>query len=461
MTVSTSLNKIIYQGNGSNTTFSFPFPGVAVSDILVFYTDASGNVTQINSAFYSVALNAPVSPNPTGVGGIVTYPLTGSPIALGTRLTIERTLSEVQTLSLANQGPVPTDIEMALDYATMLIQQIQNQLSQSIQVQPSDPIPTPLPSAAQRASMLFGFDSSGNPIATTGGGASVNVSTAMTPVVQAASIAAAQALLAIPTLPAGVEVPFAGLVPPAGWYMEYGQTVSRTGDAALFQAICPTYTGLTITNGSATVSGFATTANFKAGYGFETPGLTGPTTIATIVNNTTITLNNTATANATTARILPFGVGDGLTTFQLPDSRGYVYAGIDNPLGNGTAGIITAAGGGFDGTKINSGGTQNITLTVAQLPAHAHPGSSVAITDTGHVHGTTPASPIVEVSGGGSLTFTAGSNSSAGLSINSAMTGIQATPTIASQGGGTFHGNLQPTQTRFMIIYRGVDPTLT
>src|SRR6516165_2699691 len=101
MTVSTTNNKVQYLGNGAAVTFSFPFPGVAASDILVFLT-TNGIVSQLNPLAYSVVLNPPILPNPTGIGGSVTYPLTGIPIPLGTTITIVRTLSEVQGTSLQN-----------------------------------------------------------------------------------------------------------------------------------------------------------------------------------------------------------------------------------------------------------------------------------------------------------------------------------------------------------------------
>jgi microcystin-dependent protein len=64
-----------------------------------------------------------------------------------------------------------------------------------------------------------------------------------------------------------------------------------------------------------------------------------------------------------------FGVGDGTTTFNIPDIRGRSIFALDNLGGGAAAGRITVAGGNFDGTvNGNSGGSQNETLTQAQLP---------------------------------------------------------------------------------------------
>jgi microcystin-dependent protein len=62
-----------------------------------------------------------------------------------------------------------------------------------------------------------------------------------------------------------------------------------------------------------------------------------------------------------------FGVGDGSSTFNLPDLRGRVIAGQDD-MGGSAASRLTTAGSGVDGATVGAvGGTQ-----AAQLPAHTH-----------------------------------------------------------------------------------------
>ena len=64
-----------------------------------------------------------------------------------------------------------------------------------------------------------------------------------------------------------------------------------------------------------------------------------------------------------------FGGGDGSSTFNVPDLRDRAIFGLGN-MGGTNAGLITASGGNWDGTVLgNTGGGQNQTLTVAQLPA--------------------------------------------------------------------------------------------
>lgn len=199
MTVATTTNKITYDGNASSTVWSFTFPGVSAADIDVYYTDADGTISLLSTSTYTLLLNAAIPPNPTGIGGSVTYPLVGSPIAVGTKLTIVRQLDDTQDTSLAEQGVLyPKVIEQALDYLTMVDQQITERLGRQLTVPISDPDPAALPTVDERASMLAGFDADGNMIAVeiTDAGV-VLVSSAMIPVVEAATLALARTALGL------------------------------------------------------------------------------------------------------------------------------------------------------------------------------------------------------------------------------------------------------------------------
>jgi hypothetical protein len=196
VTVTTALNKIIYAGNGATTVFPFTFPYGATngSQIQVFFTDTLGNVTLLSPINYTLSLNPASGTNPTGAGGSVTYNPLGVPIPTGTFLTILRTLPLTQATSLANQGTLYQPVEeAALDYNMMTIQQVQELQGRSLAVAVSDPAPGNLPAVAQRANLFLAFDSSGNPIAANPGGATSPVSSAMAPVVAAASLAAGRA----------------------------------------------------------------------------------------------------------------------------------------------------------------------------------------------------------------------------------------------------------------------------
>lgn len=191
MTVGTTLSQITVLGDDVNTTFVYPFIIPSAADAVVIYTDLDGNQTTLLTTQFTI----------TGLGlatgGTVTYPLSGSPIATGTFLTIRRLLPLVQTTSVQNQGPTFAALEGEDDYLTMITQQLNDTLERTIQLNVADIDPMPqLPPAAQRAGQLLAFDDSGNPIV--GGPSSAIVSAAMQPVVAASTTAEALRLLSAP-----------------------------------------------------------------------------------------------------------------------------------------------------------------------------------------------------------------------------------------------------------------------
>jgi len=206
MTVSTTINKITYQGNGSTTSFSFAFAfpaGLTASQasqlLSVVVVDPTGAPTTINfgpgNTQYQLNILPPVPPNPTSVGGVVTYAPGGVPLAVGNFITITRLLPDIQTVSLQAQGTLwQPVVEQEFDYLTMLTQQLINTSGLNITAPPTDPagLNYTLPAAGSRANSALVFDSQGN-VATgvlPSGGV---ISGPMQPVVAAASLAAGRA----------------------------------------------------------------------------------------------------------------------------------------------------------------------------------------------------------------------------------------------------------------------------
>jgi microcystin-dependent protein len=123
MTIQTTANKTFGLGNGLTTNFNFNFLLPNASQLVVQLTDNTVNPPT------TVTLN-PNTYNLTGVGvatgGTVTYPLAGPPLAAGQNLTISRIVPLSQLASIRNQnGYYPGVIEDALDYLTMITQQLQ------------------------------------------------------------------------------------------------------------------------------------------------------------------------------------------------------------------------------------------------------------------------------------------------------------------------------------------------
>ena len=198
MTIETTTNLIRYQGDGAATTFTYSFLIPTEADSVITYTDASGNETVLVPGQYTISgLNNPA-------GGSVTYPLSGSPIAVGTFLSIARELPIVQETDFTNQdGFYPETLESALDYLTMLVQQVSTLDSQSIRVPATEDAPPALPAAATRANQTLIFDSNGDP--TVGGTTTATVSAAMQPVVAASTLLSARTLMGVAYLPSSVS----------------------------------------------------------------------------------------------------------------------------------------------------------------------------------------------------------------------------------------------------------------
>lgn len=131
-----------------------------------------------------------------------------------------------------------------------------------------------------------------------------------------------------------------------------------------------------------------------------------------------------------------FGVGDGVTTFNIPDLRGRFVAGLDG----GTGRLTGNTSGGLNATSMAAtGGEQSHTLTVAELAFHNH-GTS----DPGHAHFSTadtlaPVTNFAFVTGN---VFAAGAgNLGIGTNITStATTGVA----VSGAGGGNAHNNVPP-----------------
>jgi hypothetical protein len=125
LTISTTSSSIQVAGDGLNSSFTFPFVADSADNILVQYINANGIQTTLNPSQYTLVIN-PAGPNQLwGVGGTITYPLVGSPIAAGTYLLIQRTLPLTQETTVRNQGNYYAQVtEQALDIIEMQLQQV-------------------------------------------------------------------------------------------------------------------------------------------------------------------------------------------------------------------------------------------------------------------------------------------------------------------------------------------------
>ncbi|MCK1595485.1 tail fiber protein [Bradyrhizobium sp. 164] len=133
-----------------------------------------------------------------------------------------------------------------------------------------------------------------------------------------------------------------------------------------------------------------------------------------------------------------YGSGDGSTTFNVPDLRGRVVAGLDT-MGGSAAGRLTDAAAGFGDGLGESGGAQTRTLITANLPPY---------TPSGAISGTGLSSETTIQKNTSNITVNAGGSNTVPLTNNASVTlnGNQFTFTGNAQGGSsTAFAIVQPT----------------
>jgi microcystin-dependent protein len=141
-------------------------------------------------------------------------------------------------------------------------------------------------------------------------------------------------------VPSGIIVPWISTAAPSGWLFLSGRTIGSVASGATGRAN-------------------ADTANLYALLWGSFSNTELPIQDST---GTPTTRGSTAANDYAANKWLP-----------LPDLRGRSIFGLDNVSGSGVIGRITTAGSSINGETIGaSGGTQNVTLSTGNLPAHTH-----------------------------------------------------------------------------------------
>lgn len=170
---------------------------------------------------------------------------------------------------------------------------------------------------------------------------------------------------------------------PAQYLYTAGQAVSRTTYSALLTAI--TYSiPVLCQSGIASISvPTAISDNTPIGAAVEASCLV-PGTVVASKNTGQLTLSTSATATVSVnARIFPWGDGDRSTTFNVPDSRGRVFAGRGN-MGGVSAGRLTTPVYGTNPDASGAvGGNQTTTLDTPNLPPYTPSGVNGSSTSSG------------------------------------------------------------------------------
>ena len=134
-----------------------------------------------------------------------------------------------------------------------------------------------------------------------------------------------------------------------------------------------------------------------------------------------------------------WGVGDGSTTFNLPDLRGRALIGKDD-MGGAAANRVTNAISGIAATAVgSSGGSQSLTAHTHTGPSHTHDMGNHTHLVTDHIHSlgsAQSAGPTTAGAGGNSVAIQSGSTVTAGISGGAPQSGVPSTNTTSASGTG-------------------------
>ncbi len=167
---------------------------------------------------------------------------------------------------------------------------------------------------------------------------------------------------AYPIVAIGTVIDFFGFDTPLHYYYCDGTAKNRISDYKLFTAMTTTETvSLTSAVGTFTV---VDGTKYAIGMKIEGTGLDAAGATITNIVGTTVTFTPVATATvSSTVRFFVAGNGDGSTTFNVPDLRGYTTAGSGTPSGFT---LLSSVGAGA------KGGASTHTLLAGELPPHSH-----------------------------------------------------------------------------------------
>jgi hypothetical protein len=142
--------RIQYIADGTVTSFTYPFAIFAAADLQVF----------IGAAIVSTGFTVQGAGESQGGACVFAVPpAAGSVVTLRRRLVIHRT-SDFQENGVLSANVLNNE----LDFQVAALQQLADDASRTLQLDPSDPTPMPtLPVRAQRANRLLGFGADGQP----------------------------------------------------------------------------------------------------------------------------------------------------------------------------------------------------------------------------------------------------------------------------------------------------------
>lgn len=265
MTVSLTTTKHVYNGDGVTVNWPYTFPIIASTDIVVYKTASDGSISLVASG-YTVNTGS----------NTVTYPNSGSPLAVGEKVTLIREVPLTQLTDYQNNGAFNAEtLESALDKVTLIGQQLNEALSRSVKF-PVDETPT----QDDTDEFLSDVQASQSAAATSATAAAASASAAATSASAAATSATASATSA--TASAGSAT-----------------TAATQATTATAQATNASTSATNAANSATAAAGSATAAAGSATT--ATTQATTATTQATNASTSATNAANSATAAATSA----------------------------------------------------------------------------------------------------------------------------------------------------------------
>lgn len=245
----------------------------------------------------------------------------------------------------------------------------------------------------------------------------------------------------------GTILPWSSLVAPNQYVFAYGQELSRATYPEFFTAVT-LQANVICSSASNILTGLVDTTQIPIGAAVELSLCVNPGTTVVSKTASTVTLSNPSSVSINAVAVFfPFGNGNGSTTFNVPDLRGYVLAGRTNMGGTASTNLISTYFSADPDALGAIGGNQSHTQTISEMAAHTHIASSV-VTDPGHSHSVQGAT---NTSGTSTVTKMGAANT-AGFNTEVNFTGITVATTNAITGANVPFSIVQPTLTVNYVI---------
>lgn len=432
--------RVVNDGDGSTSSFPFSFQVNAASDIKV-YVNAELRVAGTHYNIVNSSDAAGLNANGTGKVNFITTPVDYTP-ANGAKVSIVSDVPAARSSVYTSGGNITAaSLETDFDTLTMLVGDREEAISRSVQSPVSDPTTTSmvLPSKDGRKNKYLAFDNDGSVTCLAGTSAplgTVDTAQLVDDAVTTSKIADNAITNNLLATNAVQATNLAANSVTSSALQNDSVDANKIADNAVTQsAVANNAIGTDqIADGAVNSTKLASGLAFVAGMVMPFAGTSAPTgwllAFGQAVSRSTY--SSLFSAIGTT-----YGSGDGSSTFNLPDLRGRVIAGQDDMGGVSADNLTNVAGNGLNGDTLGAtGGAENHQLTTAQMPSHSH-------TLNGGLHtvqrGGSSAGGGVQIG-----SFTSGPDDDGNgtpLSGNTAFDNFS----IASNGSGAVHNNVQPT----------------